>query len=974
MIGCSEVKMSWYYSVMTGKSPWQTLEDIDRQEYLDDHRPEFMTVLDCNAKWNKGEPPPENLAYRGPFYLDWDGDGDIDSVLEDVRSFMRKLQEFGFDLRQASWWLSGRKGVHCTIPMACLMSEKSLNIAMLKGIPDLPDIYRSLAWELITPHLDMRVYTAKRGRMWRTTYRPRTLDNGQISWKVPIHPEQLLTLDEQGYWNWCSQKRPDIRPEDAQPNKQLGVLYSIATTNLKDQKKTRAKNKAKKLSFPNPSAVPTIQAVFSGDAVNQGKNLNDIKLQMAIAAVAVGMNTLEHEDQYIKSIEGFIEKRSQLKGITHSSKHEIEVAMREAFRYVAENNYFEYTSSGLRSILLEEYVSNLDYCGIDPKDELERVKFVQNMAGDMHASDLGVVQLTSKDVLTVSDYAWKPDSLQVIRDENGLVTHYSVVPVVLGKPLPRMVISLTELNNQAKFSLHIQKLGGHIMGLNTKESSRFRQALLNFAGSSSENTSELKATCLEGVYVDVADAKENEEHHTENLFSRFWVEAKDTYEGVISESLVHNKPFYVDAANEAGVFKTDLFNIPEQNKSELQEAVKHLLDLNGNTYSLSVVLGWFSACFIKHILYKLDLIKNFPLMQIVGQAGSGKTTTINLLLNLFSFKNKLTVLAANNTSRFAIEKRLVSSASIPVVVDEVKPQNVSPQWLQDFRGLLQVAYTIGSTVSKGGGNSAGSHYAELSNQPMLAPIAWLGESIDTSQTSLLERLVPAMFHLDDKVGRAEHVKFLSRNETLISALGYLMANRAITCDLLDLKNSYLTVEEEVSNLLYNGANDRIVSNAIAVTAGFDFFTATLFEHFGDVFTEKLKAMRLALLNKAFWTTEVASEVVMFMKSMSNASRESDISVGKILIGTHYRFMDGDSAAGRVQYLIVSAPRLFFSYRKRCKEIGVVPVYSSDRELHSVLKNASFAVDSFTDTSLGTDCIKIDVAKMEEAGVANFSTK
>jgi len=133
-------------------------------------------------------------------------------------------------------------------------------------------------------------------------------------------------------------------------------------------------------------------------------------------------------------------------------------------------------------------------------------------------------------------------------------------------------------------------------------------------------------------------------------------------------------------------------------------------------------------------------------------------------------------------------------------------------------------------------------------------------------------------------------------------------------------------------------------------------------------------MRLALLNKAFWTTEVASEVVMFMKSMSNASREADISAGKIIIGTHYRFMDGDSAAGRVQYLVVSAPRLFYVYRKRCKEIGVAPVYSSELELHSVLKNASFAVDSFTDTTLGTDCIKIDVTRLEEAGVTNFSTK
>lgn len=966
--------MSWFFSAMTGKNPWQTLDVVDKAQYLEEKQPEFMTVLECNARWAKGEAPPPDLAYRGPFYLDWDSDGDISSVLEDVRAFMGKLESMDFDLCQASWWLSGKKGVHCTIPMACLFNEKAVKATMLSGVPDLPDIYRKLAWELITPHLDMRVYTAKRGRMWRTTCRPRDLGDGKKSWKVPIHPDQLKTLDEQGYWDWCSQSRPEIRPNDATTNFQLKTMFSMALADLKSQKRERAK--VKKLDFPNLESVPTIQALFRGEAVLDSCNLNDIKLQMASAAVAVGMSSLDDEDAYIHAISGFIDKRSKLKGVTHSTKTDIENAMREAFRYVAENSYFVYTPNGLRSILSDEYIGNTDYFGLNAEDEEKRDSFIKGIAGNMQASDIGVVQLTSKDIEPVSDYVWQPGSLQVIRDDNNRVTHYSVVPIVSGKRLDRMVISLAEINSQSKFSLHIQELGGSIQGLSMKDSGKFRQALLNFVGTSVSDAPELKSTCLEGIYIDVAEEKEPNTDRG-SLISRFWVEASDTYEGQVSAFLKGNHPFYVDASNPTGIFKTDLFcglATVERDKSGMKEAVKHLLDLNGNTYSLSVLLGWFSACFIKHILYKLDLIKNFPLMQIVGQAGSGKTTTVNLLLNLFSFKNRLNVLAANNTSRFAIEKRLVSSASIPVVVDEVKPQNVSAQWLQDFRGLLQVAYTLGSTVSKGGGNTAGSHYAELSNQPMLAPIAWLGESIDTSQTSLLERLVPAMFHLNDKVGRAEHVKFLSRNEVYISALGYLLAKRAINVDLNLLKDSYLKVEAEVSKLLYNGANDRIVSNAVAVTTGFDFFASTIAESFGETFVSKLEAMRDALLNKTFWTIEVASEVVMFMKGMSNASRESDISLGKPIIGQHYRFISGEGTSGREEFLLVSAPRLFTAYRRRCKETGIQPVYSSPTELFSVLKNSSFAVDSLDDPHLGTECIKMDIARLESSGVPNFSTK
>lgn len=971
--------MTWFFSAMTGKSPWQTVETELKAQYVEQHKPEFITILDCNAKWSKDEAPPEHLAYRGPFYLDWDGAGDIDSVLADVRKFMDLLKSHNFDLRQASWWLSGRKGVHCTIPMACFYAEKTDQGNDSLGIPDLPDVYRKLAWEFITPSLDMRVYTARRGRMWRTTYRPRSLDDGKITWKVPIHPESLYKLDEAGYWDWCSQQRPEIRAEDPTINLQLKTRFSIALSELRHQKIERSKNKKQSMTFNNLDEVPTIQALFNGDAATESCNLNDLKLQMATAAVAVGFTSLDQEDAYIQAIQGFIEKRSQLKGVTHKTKIDIENAMREAFRYVAENSYFIYTPTGLRSILNDEYKSNSDYFGIDPADQASRTKFINQMAGNMQASNLGVVQLTSRDVEPVSDYVWKPGSLSVIRDEQGLVTHYSVIPVVSGEQKPRMLISLQDLNSQPKFSIHIQKLGGSIQGLNTKDSSKFRHALKNFVGAS-ENTdtaTEMVSTALEGVYIDIAqqDGRETEAHVSKRI-NRYWVECNTTYEGRQAEIVGHRQPFYIEPANPAGIFKTDLFNIEPRLgrlQPKLVESTEHLLNLNGNTYSLSVVLGWFTACFIKHILYKLDLIKNFPLMQVVGQAGSGKTTTINLLLNLFSYKNKINVLAANNTTRFALEKRLLSSASIPVVVDEVKAQNVSTTWMQDFRGLLQVAYSIGSNVSKGGGASVGSHYAEINNQPLLAPIAWLGESIETSQTSLLERLVPAMFHLSDKIGRAEHVKYLSRNEECISAIGFLIGQNALNCDLDYLSKLYLNIEKEVTDLLYNGSNDRIVANAVMVTTGFDFFRDTITQKIGTSFREKLQSMRDALLNKAFWTTEVAAEVDIFLRSMANASKEQSTS-NRPICNEHYRFVPGESAEGKVNHLRVSAHRLFFIYRQRCKVTGVPAVYSAESELFSVLKNSAYAIDSGTDTILGADCVTFDIKKMTDAGIPEFSNK
>ena len=150
--------MTWYFFTQHGKSSWKPSLADDRERVLNEEQPDFCTVLDLNRIWETGEERPRDVAYRGPFYLDWDGDA-IQDVLDSVKRFMNKLESHNFDLSQASWFLSGKKGIHCTIPMECFMADSDLRKLKVSGHPALPTVYRILASDqsLKTPHMDLSI-------------------------------------------------------------------------------------------------------------------------------------------------------------------------------------------------------------------------------------------------------------------------------------------------------------------------------------------------------------------------------------------------------------------------------------------------------------------------------------------------------------------------------------------------------------------------------------------------------------------------------------------------------------------------------------------------------------------------------------------------------------------------------------------------------------------------------------------------
>ncbi len=104
---------------------------------------------------------------------------------------------------------------------------------------------------------------------------------------------------------------------------------------------------------------------------------------------------------------------------------------------------------------------------------------------------------------------------------------------------------------------------------------------------------------------------------------------------------------------------------------ELQTIGELLMNYNEPAKTISV-LAWIAGCFIKEHLRTKDV--KFPHLMLIGEAGSGKSTTVeHVVLPVFS---RTKIIAAGQVTAFTLMKDSASSNLIPQALDEFKPSKI----------------------------------------------------------------------------------------------------------------------------------------------------------------------------------------------------------------------------------------------------------------------------------------------------------
>ena len=103
------------------------------------------------------------------------------------------------------------------------------------------------------------------------------------------------------------------------------------------------------------------------------------------------------------------------------------------------------------------------------------------------------------------------------------------------------------------------------------------------------------------------------------------------------------------------------------------------------------VIGWYYAAPFASLIHDLEGV--FPSLQIVGETGSGKTATADLLAQMFGWGSNSRWLTT--ATMFSQITAMSSSTSAPIWIDEYNPDSMKPNILDRFHETIRRAYQGG---------------------------------------------------------------------------------------------------------------------------------------------------------------------------------------------------------------------------------------------------------------------------------------
>jgi hypothetical protein len=296
--------------------------------------PLYRTVLAQAEAYGESKPS----LYSGPFFIDIDvcvNMGGIETAISQLNVLLGKLAALGVGLDQVRIFATGGRGFHLEIPSEIFAPN-------LNPSPDLPAIYRRMAEAVYVDGVDLNVYSARKGRMWRVPNRQR--ESG--AFKVPVSLDQVrkMTFADYARLTSCPQPWPRLKPTCYAPA--LAVEFSKAKDAVMARARARARPKASKESAAlkrrfggslPPSLLLLLQARVQSPA-----GFNRIAMQIAATARACGVDI----EALLRQAQPLLEKHRG-----DGSRYRTASARAEELRHQYECTEYAFSVGGLRSIL-----------------------------------------------------------------------------------------------------------------------------------------------------------------------------------------------------------------------------------------------------------------------------------------------------------------------------------------------------------------------------------------------------------------------------------------------------------------------------------------------------------------------------------------------------------------------------------------------------------------------------------------------
>ena len=239
-------------------------------------------------------------------------------------------------------------------------------------------------------------------------------------------------------------------------------------------------------------------------------------------------------------------------------------------------------------------------------------------------------------------------------------------------------------------------------------------------------------------------------------------------------------------------------------KADFQQLGEWLMHYNEPSKTISI-LAWAAGCFIKPQL-RQNAVK-FPHLFLVGEAGSGKSTTLErVLLPLFSATR---VMAATQVTAFSLMKEAASSNLIPFALDEFKPSKIDRLKLHALYNHFRDAYD-GHAGVRGRADQSTVAYA------LTAPLIVAGEE-SPDEAAIRERSIELLFSKKDLKSPEHRIAFnrLQTSDEKLGGLGRALLDTSLLVSAAKCREWYMQGTEQFPKEL----PARIVTNLACCYAG-----------------------------------------------------------------------------------------------------------------------------------------------------------
>lgn len=820
--------MAWYkYWQQHGEDYWNLALEEAMPQILIDKKPTFETVLSLDTQL-EGEDIAfeifDKIKFKGPFYVDFDGE-DIEEVISQVHKFMKSLEKKGVRLDELEYGLTGGRGVHILVPQNIFIQNPSSS-----GYQYLPLFYKHMAYELYVECLDMRVYSTKKGRMWRTYGVKRSNDK----YKVQVTLTEMLELTVETYDELTSEPRSGFSLPKPTYAPDFALLFSKARDDTEKKLKGRRKGtRDKKLIEQYKGEVPpSIEMLMSGDIAEGDKGFHAIAMQIAIATNALGLT----EQEVLEKSEGICNRASESDGTRYNTPVKRKRELRRLYHYMNDNPCYEFSVGGIKSVIIESHeAEDLDISDVPRPDEgdLEGEESADPLFMGLTVRRQGVWRESFDK--EVGEVVFRKVSNVGISDVHEMINHESeestgfevTIHVSDSRPIRKKVN-----NNDFDSKISLRRALGAQNYINLPDS-QVGALQEVFRAMATKSGNKVRTLPLEGINIMTRNEPIEGTHYRAR-----WADAHQVwgfeYEGEEKLNFRLEGPFALD-----GDAMTDLVNAPHlENTEETRDYFDQVFEFF-SAETTARVMGWYMSNFLtQHIR---AYVRQYPILQVYGEAGSGKTSFSILCANLHYYKRSPKMHSAGGVTAFAMEAPLASSGTIPVIFDELKPREMMAQRLNALYMLMRNNFN-GTSGSKGRVSKDSGH-AELgvANTANVAPLATISEA-KLTQEALIHRSVMAAFP-DKHEGGPDSMRFqLIKNRAWrMGELGRVMLDLALKTKVETVGLELERIQDEI---VKNNPPmpDRTVFSYAVVVLGLQLGQAALRHVFGDRYDEKFKEL------------------------------------------------------------------------------------------------------------------------------------